>query len=292
MMEIALSIARFLHYSAAIQLFGTAVFETWIASAALSNSLLSLSRRIAVFNAWLLLLSAIAWLAFEAGSMGDGWSDTINPSTLWLVLTATSFGKAWIANLLLGAACVLAAHLIGPRRGAVLAVAALLALGALAFVGHAVAETGPLGAVSEASQVVHLLSSGFWFGSLLSLVLVLRQITDPRYAADADSALRRFSGLGHFAVALALASGLSNTWLVLRDTPLSFGSSYQVLLLIKVALVGSMCILALVNRYIFMPRIPTGPTGAHALRDGTVAELIIGTVVIAIVSLLGLLSPG
>jgi putative copper resistance protein D len=109
-MEIALSIARFLHYSAAIQLFGTAVFETWIASAALSNSLLSLSRRIAVFNAWLLLLSAIAWLAFEAGSMGDGWSDTINPATLWLVLTATSFGKAWIANLLLGAACVLAAH--------------------------------------------------------------------------------------------------------------------------------------------------------------------------------------
>ena len=38
-MEIALSIARFLHHSAAIQLFGTAVFETWVAPKSLSSTL-------------------------------------------------------------------------------------------------------------------------------------------------------------------------------------------------------------------------------------------------------------
>lgn len=291
-MEIAFSFVRFLHYSAAIQLFGTAVFETWIASAALSNSLLTLSRRIAIFNAWLLLLSAVAWLGLESGNMGEGWPDTINPPVIWLVLTATSFGKAWIANLALGAACVLIAHLIGPRRFALLAIAATLALAALAFVGHAVAESGLLGLASETSQVVHLLASGFWFGSLLSLVLLLTRIKDPSFAADADAALRRFSGLGHIAVALALASGLTNSWLVLRDATLSFGSLYQVLLLVKVALVGSMCLLALINRYVFMPRIPAGTAGVRQLRDGTIAELIIGTGVIAIVGLIGLLAPG
>ena len=70
-METALSIVRFLHYSAAIQLFGTAIFETWIASKPLSDSLLSLSRRIAVFNAWLLFLSAVAWLGV-AGYVAAG----------------------------------------------------------------------------------------------------------------------------------------------------------------------------------------------------------------------------
>jgi putative copper resistance protein D len=290
-METALSIVRFLHYSAAIQLFGMAVFETWIASASLSASLLSTARRIAIFNAWLLLLSAVLWLAFEAGSMGNGWADTINPPVIWLVITATGFGPVWVVNLVLGAAAVLVAHLLGPRAWGALAIVSTFCLGALAFVGHAVAESGAIGLLSRASQVVHLLSSGFWFGSLLSLVLVLRQIRDPRYAADTDVALRRFSGLGHAAVALALASGLANSWFVLRDSPLTLTSTYQLLLVIKVALVGSMCVLALVNRYVFMPAIPAGDFSARRLRDGTIGELIIGTGVIGIVSVLGLLSP-
>ena len=290
-METALSIVRFLHYSAAIQLFGTAIFETWIASRALSTSLLSTSRRIAVFNAWLLLISAVLWLGLEAGSMGDGWRDTVNPGVIWLVITATNFGQVWVANLILAALAVVIAHMLGPRRWAALAITATLCLGALAFVGHAVSETGLLGTLSETSQIVHLLSSGFWFGSLLSLVLVLRQIRNPRYAADTDLALRRFSGLGHFAVALALASGLANSWFVLRDSPLTLASPYQLLLGIKVALVGTMCVLALINRYFFVPAIPAGDPGAKRLRDGTIAELIIGTGVIGLVSVIGVLSP-
>lgn len=290
-METALSLARFLHHSAAIQLFGTAVFETWIAPKPLSDSLLTTSRRIAIFNAWLLLASALLWLGFETGTMGDGWADTINPNVIWLVLTATTFGKAWVVNLALAGLAVAAAHVAGPRRGGILAVTATLALAALAFVGHAVTQTGAMAVLSEASQVIHLLSSGFWFGSLLSVVLLLRRIHDPLYSGDADLALRRFSGLGHAAVALALGSGITNSWLVLHEVPLSFGSAYQVLLAIKVALVGSMCLIAVVNRYVFMPQIPTGPDGSRRLRDGTLAELIIGTVVIALVSAIGILSP-
>jgi putative copper resistance protein D len=290
-METALAIVRFLHYSAAIQLFGMAVFETWIASRALSESLLSTSRRIAIFNAWLLLLSAILWLAFEAGNMGDGWVDTINPNVVWLVITATTFGQVWVVNLGLALLAVLISHLLGPRKWAALAIDAMLCLAALAFIGHAMSDTGALGLLSETSQVVHLLSSGFWFGSLLSLVLVLRQIRNPRFTADTDVALRRFSGLGHAAVALALLTGLANSWFVLRDTPLTLASTYQLLLAIKVALVGTMCVLALVNRYVFMPAIPVGDPGAKRLRDGTIAELVIGTGVIALVSVIGLLSP-
>lgn len=41
-----------------------------------------------------------------------------------------------------------------------------------------------------------------------------------------------------------------------------------------------------------MPQIPAGPAGSRRLRRGTLAELVIGTVVIALVSVLGILSPG
>jgi putative copper resistance protein D len=290
-METALSLARFLHYSAAIQLFGTAVFETWIAPKPLSDSLLQTSRRIALFNAWLLLISAIAWLGLAAGSMGDGWADTLDLEVITLVLSSTSFGHAWMVNLPLSVLAVGIAYALGPRRHAALALCATLKLAALAFVGHAMTLSGGLGLLSQLSQVVHLISSGFWFGSLLSVVVLLRQIGDVRYAGHADLALRRFSGLGHAAVALALSSGIANSWFVLRDVPLSFGSTYQLLLALKVGLVGSMCLIAIVNRYIFMPRIPQGSTGAQQLCDGTVAELVIGTIVIAIVSLLGILPP-
>src|SRR3569833_2568934 len=137
-METALSIARFLHYSAAIQLFGTAVFETWIATPALSASLLSTSRRIAVFNAWLLFISALGWLAFETGNMGEGWADVVNPSTTWLVVTATGFKQVWIVNLALGAVAIVVAHALGPHTNTKHTNNTTHNLGALAFVGHAV----------------------------------------------------------------------------------------------------------------------------------------------------------
>ena len=290
-MEIALSIVRFLHYSAAIQLFGMAVFETWIAPEGLSTSLLPLSRPIAVFNVWILFLSALAWLGLEAGYLGDGWVDVLNPSTIGLVLTATPFGQAWIWSLLLGFLAIVVIQTLGLRRLSALAIVGTLALAALSFVGHAVDQTGIMLALSEGSQVIHLLASGFWFGSLLSVVLLLTRISDPRLAGDCDRALRRFSGLGHAAVALALATGLANSWFILHDQPLTLTSLYQLLLVVKVALVGTMCIVALVNRYVFMPRIPKGVIGVRLLRDGTVAELIIGTIVIAVIGVLGLLSP-
>jgi hypothetical protein len=51
--------------------------------------------------------------------------------------------------------------------------------------------------------------------------------------AAAQAALQRFSGLGHFAVAIVIATGLVNGWLLLRDTGIDVTSPYQGLLLAK-----------------------------------------------------------
>lgn len=51
-----------------------------------------------------------------------------------------------------------------------------------------------------------------------------------------------------------------------------------------------MLVLALVNRYVLVPRIPEGP-GVTQLRDGTIAEIVVSAVILGLVSVLGVLSP-
>ena len=68
-------------------------------------------------------------------------------------------------------------------------------------------------------------------------------------------------------------------------------SLYQELLLAKVSIVGIMIVLAIVNRYVFMPAIPNGGPGLNQLRLGTIAEIVLSGGVIGLVSILGALSP-
>jgi len=284
---------RFLHYVAALQLFGVTVFEACVAPAALSHWLYKPSRRVAVASAWALLLSGILWLMLQAGNMGDGWEDAVNPGVIGTVLAATDFGHVWVVRLLLAAILVAAMALSDIRSKvgwSVQAVLAALTVGSLGLVGHAAIDTGVLGFLNEGSQVLHLLSSAFWVGSLLPLVFCLRALADPVHASDADVTLHRFSGLGHFAVAIVLGTGATNTWFILGSS-IDLASPYEMLLFAKVALVTIMIGLALVNRYLFMPTIPDGTSGVRYLRDGTITEIGISVGVIGLVSILGVLAP-
>ena len=72
---------------------------------------------------------------------------------------------------------------------------------------------------------------------------------------------------------------------------IDLASLYQELLLAKVSIVGIMIVLAIVNRYVFMPAIPNGGPGLNQLRLGTIAEIVLSGGVIGLVSTLGALSP-
>jgi putative copper resistance protein D len=290
--DIALLVIRSLHYTAAMLLFGTATFERWIAPAALSDRHFPKLRPLALASAWVLLASAIVWLGLEAGSMGDGWADTVNPPVIWLVLTATEFGHAWIVTLVVAVLALLASLVLRSGRWTLLAVLAAIALVLLGFIGHAAAQTGPLGDLARASQAVHLLSAGFWLGSLPSVLLCLSRLRRPAFQAEAEHALRRFSGVGHAAVALVLASGVVNSWVILQGQPFDPGAPYVLVLAFKVVLVLTMVGLALINRYVFMPRTANNGPGIRQLHNGTIAEIVIGAVVIIVASWLGMLPPG
>jgi putative copper resistance protein D len=279
-----------LHFAAALQLFGIAAFHVLLVPRALRPVLDRPFRVIAISSAILALSSAIAWLLAAAGTMGSGPADMVNPDVLGAVLFQTGFGRVWGPRLI---GCVLAvgvAFVAGEAAWWAALVLATLVLGSLGLVGHAAIDSGLLGLLNQTSQVLHVLSSGFWLGALLPLLFVLVLFRNPAREPMADETLRRFSGFGHTAVAILLLSGVANTWFILGQR-VDFAVPYVQLLLIKVALAGTMCVLAIVNRYAFMPRIPHGGPGARLLSHGTVAEIVLGALIIALVSALGILAP-
>ncbi len=290
-MDAVLYAARFIHYAAGIQLFGLAAFQAVLAPAGLRQALDKPSRRLAWVSAAFFLLGGLLWLAAQAGSMGEGWSDALNPQVIAIVLSETAFGHAWGWHL---GFCVLALLALVSRRTEgwlPLLLLSTLALGSLGLVGHAAIDTGLMSILNRSSQILHLLSSGFWVGSLVPLLYCLVEIDRPDHAAAVDLALRRFSGLGHLAVAIVLGTGVSNTWFILRGGTLDPGSAYQQLLGAKILIAMTMVGLAVVNRYVFVPRIPNGGPGARQLARGTIAEMVLSAALIGIVSILGTLPP-
>jgi putative copper resistance protein D len=286
--EAFLELGRFITYAAALQLFGVAVFQHWLAGAGLRAALQRNARAIAAVSALGLLVGELIWLAATAGTMGDGWTSATDPATIWLVLSATAFGRIWIFVLALS--CGLAFAAVASPRWGPPAWGSIALLVSLALVGHSAIGTGYEGLLNRVSQTIHLTSSAFWVGSLLPLLLCLRFFRHIGHAAEAEAALRRFSGLGHYAVAALILSGVANTWFVLQGA-VDLAQPYQQLLLLKIAIAGLMCCLALINRYAFMPRIPNGGPGLRLLAQGTIAEMVLGGAVLGLVSVIGTLSP-
>ncbi|MDH6233242.1 putative copper resistance protein D [Mesorhizobium soli] len=290
-MDDTLVLCRLLHYGSGLLLFGISAFQGWLAPQHLACSLDAALARIVSVAAFIGLLSAVAWLLLASGEMGDGWSDVWNPSTWYAVLTDTEFGRVWQIHLLLAAALVSFLMSGWGRYWRFVAVLSAVYLGSLGFVGHAVMLQGAAGRVSRASHVVHLLAGGFWLGALIPLALCLGKFADTGLRSDVSRALQRFSGLGHFAVAAVIASGIINVALVLGRWPTNVSSPYQLLLLLKMGLVAVMVGLAIVNRYVLVPSLKNSENALRSLRRSTLLELALGVCVVAVVSLFGTLPP-
>lgn len=289
----ALIVCRFLHFAATMLLFGASAFVWALAPA--DELADRLSGPIKSMNALAIVVAAataLAWLGLEAGQMGEGWSDSLNLQVLCDVLNDTAFGRVWLWRIGLAFVllCILALRQHG-RWWLVAATAALL-LASLGLVGHATMQSGTIGIVHRLNHCVHLLLAGAWLGGLAPFILCLRQGRDLRLRPDVGTALRRFSGIGHFVVALIVATGVVNTMLTLGGWPIDFSSPYQALLAAKIMIVASMIAIALFNRYVLTPRLKLNDDAAlTALTVNSAVELALGTGVLALVSAFGLFAP-
>ena len=288
--HLALALVRMCFDAAAITAYGVSGFIAWIAPKRLGQAIAASSNFLIVAASSLAVLSTLAWLPIEAAMIGEGWQAAVDRSTLSAILCDTAIGKAWLVRLALS--LLLTAAL--PWRSATtlrLALSGLL-LASLALTGHANMDEGTRGVLHILNDALHVLAGGAWLGSLLALPGCLARLRDPAFCTEAKTALRRFSSAGHLAVALVIATGIVNTVLVLQRWPTDFTSTYQMLLAIKIAFVAGMTGLAIMNRYIFVPRmLAQRDRAVIQIRNGTYGELALGAGVLALVALLGMLDP-
>ncbi|MGO8799442.1 MAG: copper homeostasis membrane protein CopD [Roseiarcus sp.] len=288
----ALILCRFAHFAATMLLFGASAFVWALAPAGLARDLTGAVRRIAAVAVVVAAITALIWLGLEAGSMGEGWSDVLNPDMLAGVLTDTAFGRVWQWRL--GLVLVFLVALAAGRhdRWAFIAPASALLLASLGLAGHAIMQTGPVGALHRVNDALHLLVAGAWVGGLVPFVLCVNRFGDPALRSEALLATRRYSTWGHLVVAIVVLTGVVNVALTLHVAPIPFTTPYQTLLAAKIVMVVTMIAMALFNRYVLVPRLKdeTG-RAARALKINSIAEIACAFIVVALVSAFGLLQP-
>ena len=276
----AMVACRFLHFSVVLLMFGASVFRPLLLSVWPDEKLERCLREVNRVLAWLALASGVGWLLLTTHSMVDSWTQTLNPATLWLVLSSTFFGQVWAGHLLLNGLLLIVLYV--PARFNASWLFSFLLLVTLAPVGHGAILDGWRGQLLMLNQVIHLTCAGAWIGGLLVLLLILlRPAPQPL-----GPVLRRFSNMGFVLVAGIILTGLINTRVLtgaLWPTPLFEG--FALVLLIKAMLVGAMLLLALFNLLM-----------SHAgrfvvLRSSVTLEWLFGLAAVAAVSLLGTLPP-
>ncbi|AIY39419.1 Copper resistance protein D [Collimonas arenae] len=283
---------RFLHYLTLMLLFGSSIFVWRLAAPDLRVVIgrrLNPALRIA---ALLAALTTLAGLFLQAGEIAGSWQATVDVQLLQKVLR-TDIGQTWILRMLLALLLLgLTLRQRPGRLGGVVLGSALL-LASLALTGHAAMDEGLRGFLHAANHVAHLLCGGAWLGSLPPFLLCLRLLADPATRSDASLTLQRFSNAGHVAVVGVLLTGVLNTLLVLGRWPTDWSSPYQLLLSLKILFTAAMALLAVMNRYVFVPRMKSdAPSAIASIRRYTLTEIGLGAAVLLLVSLFGMLEPG
>jgi putative copper resistance protein D len=307
--------ARAIHFAATILVAGVVLFAVFVAAPAWrgaadnSGVAINVRTRLAVIARISLTLAAIsgaAWLVLTAAAMSDlPAAQIFGDGVLWTVLSQTTFGRAWLARLVL--ACALAAtlpSLLSPRdhkspwRKTTAAVLAAAFAGTLAWSGHAAGGLGGEAIFHPAADVLHLIAAAAWVGALLPLIVLFAAAgADDASLAIARTATARFSILGIVSVGTLLATGIVNTFYLAGSVAALFHTDYGRLLLIKIALFLAMVAIATVNRFRLTPQlvqqasIAASRDALRQLRRNAAIEALAGAIVIAIVAALGTMPP-
>jgi putative copper resistance protein D len=287
----ALALCRFAHFLAAMLTFGMSAYLWMYAPERLRLTLSPAARRITLVASLVALITAIAWLALESASMADDWSAAIDPGAIGAVLTDTAFGRMWAAHLVLAAALV-AVVAFGPSaRWATTSLMSAALLASLGLVGHAAMQTGAEGALHRANHAVHLMAAGAWIGGLVPFVMCLRAYERDDLRKDSVRAMAGFSFWGQLIVAAIVLTGVVNIALTSHHPPLPPTTPYRALLVAKLVIVATMILLALFNRFVLAPRLKASANALATLRATSLAEIALGCIVIALVSLFALFDP-
>ncbi len=284
-----LAVTRFLHFADVGLLFGLAAFPAYASVRGEgARPSLGLLRTLAV----LAPVTSLLVLGATAAGMIDDPGAAFSPSAITSAIQGTLVGQIWGLRTLLALAVTGLAFRPQPWDG-LLRLACALLLITVALAGHSRMPQGPLGLAHVFSDALHLIAAGAWIGGLLALLLAarLRRLNRPGVAAGV---LEQFSGMGYFAVATLVLTGLFNSW-ILVGAPAGLLTPYGAVLGVKLVLFAGMGGLALANRLRVAPALARRDADAALwlgrLRTQVGLEFALGLGVLAAVAVLGALEP-
>jgi putative copper export protein len=232
------------------------------------------------------LLASLGRLPLQLAELSDPGSP-LWPQAVALV-SATTWGTAWICQLMLAAFAAAAFGLArrgGPAPWALAVIASLCLAATPAFSGHAFgSERWP--EVAVAADVLHVTGAGLWLGAMFVLFAGLATSG----AADARRMLSAFSPLALAAAAVVGSTGVLAAWLHLGSLPFLWQSRYGKMLLLKLVAVALMAGAGAFNWRRAGPALHrSGQIGPLRRSIGT--ELIVGAMVLLATAVLVVTPP-
>jgi copper resistance protein D len=305
-------LTRAVHFGACLLFFGIFAFDRFVAASVFGGDQMAAAYGRPGIRCckWILLptilVSGIFWFILVAMTMSDlPFDQALQPDILKTVWSQTGFGTVWKWRLLFWLGAVLMASVasftkpLSLRRGLIwleLLLGALL-LGSLAWAGHG-QEDSPWHLLAD---ILHLLVAGFWPTGLLPLFLLLRQACRNSGSGNVRSLaglVRRFSALSLGSVALLVLTGWVNAWFLVGSFSNLWDQPYGRWLLVKITLFVVAVGIGAVNLLRLKPRLATEKletriveAAAAQLQFNVQLELAIGTAIIIVVAILGILPP-
>jgi copper transport protein len=180
------------------------------------------------------------------------------------------------------AACALFAGLLvlithSRRAARGFSLPALLGVGlALLLSGHATTAEPRL--LTRPAVFLHGVCVALWIGALLPLIAAVR-------CGDYNHALARFSRAIPYPLAVLVITGVTLAVIQLDRVDALWTTSYGSVLICKLAAVCALLALAMVNRYVLVPRFDTAAgVAARPLVASIAVELVIAVAILALVA--------
>lgn len=218
-----------------------------------STEVIGLEKRIrlsAIAFAVLGVLMAVLNFALGGAVLLDDVSGLYDVSILGL-LWETAPGDALYLRLI-GAAVLVLGVVIGGRASWIGLVGAAIVLFSFTRVGHVAALSTFW---VQALLFIHLVVAAFWIGILTPLRKLAR---DPATLSNAARLGHRFGQIASLAVPTLIIAGLIMTWFLVGSMEALLFTPYGQFLVIKVAVVGALLVLALLNKTRFVPSLQQG----------------------------------
>lgn len=298
---------RFALYADLMLLFGLPLFSLYAVNGAKRHELGAL--RVRALTGWLALvgiaLSLLGIFAMTAAMFGVSLF-RVDLASVTAMIFETEMGIAWTVRMLALIFVLLASNIMVRGRPLnwllVASTGAATALASLAWTGHGAASEGAKGIVQLVADIIHLLAAGAWLGALFAFAAMLLRNSAAMTAEHlrlTHLALDRFSIAGAIIVALVVASGLVNSWMLVgpQNILMLHTTLYGRLLIAKLLLFVIMLILAATNRFRLTPALGgalhSGTTSGAVgtLRLSLALELGIATTILGLVAWFGMLEP-